>query len=573
MNYRIFLLFFCFFTLTECCFAQDYLRFPHERLFKNEDVVEWKDPDLGDAEWTPDIAGISSNNFWVRFKIKCDSITDTFVVPGMEVISLGSYEVYWDGQLIGKNGQVGKSKEEEIPGKFLSRIPLADSLLSHGIHTVTFRVSNHHSPFNINIIWNNFFLEEYQYSQQRDLKLTAKIFILAGIYLMAAIYYLFLFFIKKREALGFIFSMLCLLFFSLIIAEYLKFLYAYTYPVHNYRLYAIYFLTLIITFLTPYFFIRYFKLPYQWLLAGSILCSLIIISLLHMPNMDGTNWHLSRAMWWSSVVITSYAVFMKKKDSRIILFAVLLSGLVVRFPYMNFRVLLYSQDITLFISFSILVLSMMYLLAQRAREQKQAYEASLLLSSRLQNELLKKNIQPHFIMNTLTSLMAWVEESPKESVHFIEALSKEFEVMSAIAEEKLIPVEQEIELCRYHIEIMKYRKEVDYIFECENIKEGELVPPAIFHTIIENGITHSIPNASNQIKMVLRFNTNHTEKCYQLRTYAESRKSEIGEEGTGTKYIKSRLEENFGDQWTLTAAPFEEGWETLICLKNNPAQK
>ena len=71
-------------------------------------------------------------------------------------------------------------------------------------------------------------------------------------------------------------------------------------------------------------------------------------------------------------------------------------------------------------------------------------------------------------MNTLTSLMGWIEESPKDSVQFIEALSKEFEIMSDIAEKKLIPIQQEIDLCRYHIEIMKYRKEVDYRFACEH---------------------------------------------------------------------------------------------------------
>jgi len=61
-----------------------------------------------------------------------------------------------------------------------------------------------------------------------------------------------------------------------------------------------------------------------------------------------------------------------------------------------------------------------------------------------------------------------------ESVQFIEALSGEFEIMSDIAEKKLIPIEQEIELCQKHIQIMRYRKEVNYIFEAENIAKASL---------------------------------------------------------------------------------------------------
>ena len=69
---------------------------------------------------------------------------------------------------------------------------------------------------------------------------------------------------------------------------------------------------------------------------------------------------------------------------------------------------------SLFAGFSLVLLGMFYLLSLRIKEQRLAYENTLVQSTRLRLELLKKNIQPHFIMNTLTSIMEWVETSPKK---------------------------------------------------------------------------------------------------------------------------------------------------------------
>lgn len=544
-----------------------HIVYPSKRVIKVGDNMEWAKPEFNDEHWDPSGTTDSTGIFWVRFKFRCDSITDLFEHPGLQIIALGAYEFYWDGHLIGKSGVVGATKSEEVPGNFLTQIPIVDSLTKPGIHTIALRVSNFHLPKINHGSWNIFFMEEYQRSLKSDLILTAKIFILAGIYLMAAIYYFFLFVLKHREKEVLIFSILCFLFFGLIMMEYMKFLYAYPYPWHLYRLAAIFLITFLISFLTPYFFLVYFKLSNQKWISLGILIALLIATSLWGPGTDLTNENLSLAMWYCGIGILGYSTLKRKKEALLVLIVFFIAGCLVLFYNYGFRSMIYSYDINLFISFSLLVLSMMYLLAKRASQQREAYKNSLLLSSRLQNELLKKNIQPHFIMNTLTSLMSWVEESPKESVQFIEALSEEFAIMSDIAEKTLIPLEQEIELCQKHIQIMHYRKEVDYIFEIANMPEGEMIPPATLHTIIENGITHNLPDEQNKVKMILRFEENNLSKIYTLQTFGKNRPNIHKKKGgTGMKYIKSRLTESFRDRWHLESKAFEMGWETTITL-------
>ena len=547
--------------------GQAPLRYPHWRVIQKGDNPVWADPSYDHSEWSQ-LGYINSvGNYWVRFNILCDSLTESFAPTGLQVISTGSYELYWDGVKIGQNGIVGTSKETEIPGQFISQLLVPDTLLNPGIHTVAFRVSNYHAPNWGFPTWNQFYLEKYLSSQLNDLALAGWVFILAGIYLMTAIYYLLIFLLRKRESVTAIFSLICFLFFCLILLEYAKFYYLYPYHLHPIRLGIILFLNLAISLLMPVFFLLYFHIPFKKTLTLLLLLVQFGIVYFNLYNLDLINEIFGEVMWVNSLLILGYATFKRKKESSVMLAAVLLAGIMVSFFPVALSSMIHSYDVTLFLGFSILVLAMIYLLAKRSREQRLAYEASLLLSSRLQNELLKKNIQPHFIMNTLTSLMEWVEESPKESVQFIDALAGEFEIMSEIAEKKLIPLEQEIALCQQHISIMRYRKEVQYQFTHDSLPENRLIPPAIFHTVVENSLTHSLPKADNSLIIHLSFPQKPGFHGYELRTEAHNQPKEEIIEGTGLRYIRSRLMENYGEDWELESHGISEGWLTRIFIK------
>ncbi|MEM6805669.1 MAG: histidine kinase [Bacteroidota bacterium] len=540
--------------------------YPIRQVFKMGDDPGWANKELDERTWLAYSNTHQFGIFWHRFEFDIKEEASHLQNPGLHVISMGSYEVFWDGIKVGESGRPASSKVEEIPGDFMSQILIPDSLFTAGKHIVAFRVSNFHLPF-VMASWNACYIEEYKQTLEEYLQVTALIFILAGFYLMAGIYYLFLFLMRSRDKEELVFSILCFLFFGLIFAEYFKFLYPYTYDLHILRLLIIYLLTLSISFLIPFFFINFFQIP-RASLVKAILLLLLISSTIVLPASDLAARALSLIGLLSSMGISVYAILRKKDYAWVVFMALSLSGLIVLSYQLNFRFLLYAYDVTLFITFSMLVLSMMYILARRSRSQKEAYEASMLLSSRLQNELLKKNIQPHFIMNTLTSLMEWIEESPRESIEFIEALSGEFEIMSKIAEEKLIPIEQEIALCTYHIEIMRFRKELNYVFVQENIDPEEKIPPAIFHTLIENAITHSYPDKERRIQIFLRFYRAADHRLYELEVVARNKKNAKKREGTGFKYIRSRLRESYGQDWALDSSPTSTGWLTRIKLMN-----
>ena len=378
----------------------------------------------------------------------------------------------------------------------------------------------------------------------------------AGAFLIASLYFLFLFLTNKKEPATLVFSISCFLFFALILAEFVKAYLPIHYSQHVIRLKVIGTLMFGISFLIPFYFSMQFPFPRRRLLFIPYVGFLLYIFFSrYVFELTSNNMVLS--MWLFSFGIVVFGVYKKAKGALLVLITLLLSAIIgFTTPFNK----------SLFVGFSFILLGMFYLLSLRIKEQRLAYENSLVQSSRLRLELLKKNIQPHFLMNTLTSLIDWVEEAPKKGVLFIEALAKEFDLFNQIENKTLIPIAQEIALCRNHLEIMKYRKEINYSWEDEGIDLDQNIPPGILHTLLENGITHSLPQDDNSIHFKLMYKSHSDYKCYTFLTVAANvnQGAKKLKEGTGLKYVKARLTESYQEQWDVVSEAIPNGWKTII---------
>jgi len=554
--------------LFSSCQDNSTVIYANQRLIHIGDNMDWTDPKWDDSDWDQRGSTSEIGQFWVRFHIQFDDRINLLNHKGIHMISLGSYEAYWDGIKIHENGKVGQDKKSEKEGQFISQILIPDSLCQIGPHVLALRLSNYHNKAQSTWSWNTFKVEEFYHSVKNELKLTAFMFVLGGCFFLVSIYYFLLFVKEKRDLKTMVFSIMCLLFFILMLFEFMKFYWSYGYSFHDLRLVTIGWLTAIIAFVVPWFFCLHFDIPRRRIFLFILFVAIIAILWFLNIRYDSTTQSLSSTMLYSSIAISAYAVWLRRKGSILILVAFLLVAAINYFSTYNIDILIFSYDINLFLSFLILVLAILYALSQQRREQQEAYEASLLLSERIKNELLKKNIRPHFIMNTLTSVMEWVERSPQKGIEFIESLAGEFDLLNDIADEKLISIGQEIDLCKKHIEIMTFRKEVTYLWEDENVDPALMLPPAILHTIVENGITHSKVPSQGEIKFKLTQDNSIEGVLLRLEVFAENRKTKSSTgSGTGFKYIRSRLTESFGDNWTLNMQESPNGWITEIVIK------
>ena len=87
----------------------------------------------------------------------------------------------------------------------------------------------------------------------------------------------------------------------------------------------------------------------------------------------------------------------------------------------------------LYVALDILMLFLFASHVIQVRQVRREREAAQLKSARLEVELLRRQIQPHFLMNTLTALAEWVEQEPRVASKMIQALSEEFRVLCDIS--------------------------------------------------------------------------------------------------------------------------------------------
>jgi LytS/YehU family sensor histidine kinase len=221
-------------------------------------------------------------------------------------------------------------------------------------------------------------------------------------------------------------------------------------------------------------------------------------------------------------------------------------------------------DVTLYLALDFLLACLLVAHALQVRRFRQEREEALIKSARLEAELLRRHIQPHFLMNTLTALSEWIEEEPAVAVSMIEAISEEFRILARISNRTLIELGEELDLCRTHIEIMSRRRGRAYVLRVDGVDTHDLVPPAIFHTLVENAITHD-DSGQKLVELTLSATANGAGVRYDFAApYSGSGAGAT--EGTGLRYIRARLDESFGRDWALESGPADGEWRTSLSI-------
>ena len=208
--------------------------------------------------------------------------------------------------------------------------------------------------------------------------------------------------------------------------------------------------------------------------------------------------------------------------------------------------------------------------ARQALEREQVRRAAELQAARLEIELLKKNVEPHFLLNSINAVMVWLAEDPPSAARLLQALADELQMLLSVSSKPTITVAEEIGLCRTHLALMSLRHDKTFNLQTSGLIEGELLPPLVFHTIVENGLSHGF---QGQERGVFSIERTASDECVRY-VLENNGSSERGREGTGLglRYVRTRLEEAYPQRWELDEGPSDAGWRTTIVIYSNAAR-
>ena len=484
-----------------------------------------------------------------------------------------AYEIYWDGILIGGNGTVGHDGVSEIVGSVRYNLVVGREFTKAGNHIIEIRVSN------FNQIGNKFFAGIFiGYNSNIRTLLDTRLeehILYMGIFFTAALFCISVFIGGWRNKSFLIFGTYMFFYFILSLWIYLIESELVDNNVFSICESIFYYGVILAVIILNVFIYHFFEIRKKWLhfliVAGITVLSIAISS----------NWDDLLRFRIISIVLYIYA------------FVIILGKMRKKAPGTNFifagigLMLVYTIILTIdslynFLDFpflanagiNILFTSLIIIsISRKIQEQNKRYHEMLLKSQRLENQLLKKTIQPHFISNTLLSIKSWLSINPEKAEKIIETLSEEFQLINYISSKKEISLKEEIELCKHHLEIMGYRMGAGYKLITEGINFEDKIPPMTFHTLIENGLTHSYESKEDGIfKLACTKSGNSTTYIMtnngsRLKRFSGRSSTEL-EEGFGLRYVKSRLEESYPGRWNVEYGLNNELWEVKIVITN-----
>ena len=122
-------------------------------------------------------------------------------------------------------------------------------------------------------------------------------------------------------------------------------------------------------------------------------------------------------------------------------------------------------------------------------EAKSAKQATL--TARF--ETLKARLSPHFLFNSLNTLVDIVEEDPEMAVQFIEEMASIYRYILEYRDQPLVPLKAEIDAIKSLMYLHEIRKPgaLKMEFKLNNNGEGQQIVPMALQTLLENALKHN----------------------------------------------------------------------------------
>jgi PAS domain S-box-containing protein len=156
-----------------------------------------------------------------------------------------------------------------------------------------------------------------------------------------------------------------------------------------------------------------------------------------------------------------------------------------------------------------------------------------------QFDVLKQQVNPHFLFNSLNVLISLIKLEPDMAETFTERLAKVYRYVLENRDENLVPVKTELDFLRAYIFLIdtRFQGKVTVHIDFDEEKENRLILPLSLQLLIENAIKHNV--FSTKSPLIIRLfidNDNYMNVVNNLQI----REKHMAGTGIGLKNIQSR---------------------------------
>ena len=192
------------------------------------------------------------------------------------------------------------------------------------------------------------------------------------------------------------------------------------------------------------------------------------------------------------------------------------------------------------------VISIIILLFIQARQFIFSWRDLALREERLRGELmasryevLKNQLNPHFLFNSLNALADLVHEDPALAEKYINQLSRVLRYVLETSQQAVVPLATELDILQAYVFLQQIRFGANFKVDID-VPEAALqkrVPPLVLQLLLENAIKHNEITAANPLRVKITLEQDNLQICNNLQP-RESLKGEST--GTGLANVQAR---------------------------------
>jgi len=197
--------------------------------------------------------------------------------------------------------------------------------------------------------------------------------------------------------------------------------------------------------------------------------------------------HVGTSVLVSLVYFTVYAWLLSGQKS-------VMDGSTFEFGNVFKKLVIFYLHVVLVIYWAIVLAHQSWRYYQRSNERELQASALATELVRTRLEVLRMQLNPHFLFNTLHTISALIHENPDDADRIVARLSELLRVSLEQSDSQEVPLRQELSFLERYLQIeqTRFQDRLAVEMEVESGLDDVLVPSLILQPLVENAIRHGI---------------------------------------------------------------------------------
>lgn len=169
-------------------------------------------------------------------------------------------------------------------------------------------------------------------------------------------------------------------------------------------------------------------------------------------------------------------------------------------------------------------------------------------------KLLKSQIHPHFLFNTLNNIYALTLQKSDKAPDAIIKLSELLDYLIYHGENEQVPLQKEIELIDHYMELekLRYGSRLQASFDKKGDTGHIMIAPVLLLPFVENAFKHGISQSRDKVWLKIHLEISDRSINFHIENSKPSARSMEGAQGgIGLENLKRRLEILYKDRYSL----------------------